>query len=347
MKVKDLIQLRLFNQGLTAAEFNSAPEVVKHFGAMQAQDYGMVKWAVGMRMAKPSEVEIERGINSGKIIRTHIIRPTWHLVHNHDIRWMMTLSAPYVKKAMQYVDKQVGLTGPLFKKALSIIEYELSLEDNLTKEELMSKLARKKLVVSNLLATQIFIHAELEMRICNGTRKGKKNTYSLFDNRVGPSEKLTKEESLIKLATLYFKSRGPATIKDFMWWSGMSLMDARLGVDGLGKKLLRASVNGLEFLYFELENSPSKKVSALLPAYDEFMVSYSEGRDLAFPHSIDKSILGNGVFKALVLQDNNIVGSWKKIVQKPGIEFDFLPGYKINSHLRAKVDALKSFLGTG
>lgn len=347
MKVKNLIQLRLFNQGLAAAEFNSAPEVVKHFGAMQAQDYGMAKWAVGMRVAKPSEVEIERCINSGEIIRTHILRPTWHLVHNRDIRWMMTLSAPHVKKAMQYVDKQVGFTAPLFKKALSIIEYELSLEDNLTKEELMSKLARKKLVVSNLLATQIFIHAELEMRICNGTRKGKKNTYSLFDKRVLPSEKLTKDELIIKLATLYFKSRGPATIKDFMWWSGMSLMNARLGVDGLGKKLLRASVNGLEFLHFELENSPSKKVSALLPAYDEFMVSYSEGRDIAFPPGIDKSILGNGVFKALVLQDNNIVGSWKNIVRKPGIEFDFLPGYKKNSHLRAKEDALKSFLETG
>src|SRR5688572_22591180 len=106
MKEKDLIPLRLANQGLTSVRFETCADVVSHFGAMQAQDYAMAKWAVGMRMREPSDSEIENRVNTGEIIRTHILRPTWHFVSSKDVRWMMELSAPQVKKATQYVDKQ-------------------------------------------------------------------------------------------------------------------------------------------------------------------------------------------------------------------------------------------------
>src|SRR5687768_14353611 len=134
MNVKELIQLRLENQRLTSAGFETCADVVAHFGAMQSQDYAMAKWAVGMRMRKAYDSDVENCVNSGHIIRTHILRPTWHFVNSKDIRWMMDLSAPYVKKATQYVDKQVGLTDEIFKKVWKIISAELEREDNLTKE---------------------------------------------------------------------------------------------------------------------------------------------------------------------------------------------------------------------
>jgi hypothetical protein len=121
MNKKKLLQLRLSNQRLSASEFETPVDVVSHFGAMQAQDYSMAKWAVGLRMNNAEESIIEKSIHSGEIIRTHILRHTWHFVSNNDVRWMMELSAPYVKKATQYVDKQVGLTDELFKKAWKII----------------------------------------------------------------------------------------------------------------------------------------------------------------------------------------------------------------------------------
>ena len=121
MNKKKLLQLRLSNQRLSASEFKTPVEVVSHFGAMQAQDYSMAKWAVGLRMNNAEESIIEKSINSGEIIRTHILRPTWHFVSNKDVRWMMEISAPYVKKAAHYVDKQVGLTDELFKKVWRII----------------------------------------------------------------------------------------------------------------------------------------------------------------------------------------------------------------------------------
>ena len=116
MNVKELIQLRLANQRLTSTEFQTCIDVVSHFGAMQSQDYAMAKWAVGARMQKASDLDIETSVNSGDIIRTHILRPTWHFVSRKDVRWMTELSAPYVKKATRYVDRQVGLTDKIFKK---------------------------------------------------------------------------------------------------------------------------------------------------------------------------------------------------------------------------------------
>ncbi|MBT1687021.1 winged helix DNA-binding domain-containing protein [Dawidia soli] len=345
MKVKELIQLRLLNQRLAATEFESCVDVVSHFGAMQSQDYAMAKWAVGMRMQRASDPDVEMCINSGEIIRTHVLRPTWHFVSRKDIRWMMELSAPYVRKATQYVDRQVGLTDEIFKKIWKIIEVELQREDNLSKEDLMERLAKKKIDVENLMATQILIRAELEMRVCNGVRKKNKITYALFDRRVPPSEKISRKDSLVKLAAVYFGSRSPATVKDFMWWSGLNLSDATFGISGLGGSLKRASLGGLEYLYFENTPDQKKKTSVLLPAYDEYMVGYSEGRDIAFPPDVDKTLLGNGVFKPIVLVDNAIAGTWKKTGKEPFVEMQFLQDNKKKRSVRPKLEALKFFLG--
>jgi hypothetical protein len=344
MKVKELIELRLTNQGLTSAEFNTCADVVTHFGAMQSQDYSMAKWAVGMRTQNPSDAAIEKSINAGEIIRTHILRPTWHFVHANDIRWMIELSAPNVKKATQYIDKQVGLTDSVFKKAWKVIEAELNRDQNLTKEDLTDRLARKKINAENLLITQILIRAELEMRICNGERKNNKVTYALFDRRVPPSENISRKDALVKLASVYFKSRGPATAKDFAWWSGLSMTDAAFGISGLGSDLKSTSVDGLNYLYFENTQHQKKKVTTLLPPYDEYMVGYTEGRDVAFPADIDKSFIGNGIFKPLVLFNNTIAGTWKKVKKDPFVKIEFIDDNKKYSGLNAKVESIKLFL---
>lgn len=344
MNVKELIQLRLLNQRLASTEFERPVDVVSHFGAMQSQDYAMAKWAVGMRTQNPSDLAIEACVNSGDIIRTHILRPTWHFVNRKDVRWMMTLSAPYVKKATQYVDAQVGLTDEIFKKIWKKIEIELQLEDNLTKKDLMNRLAKRKIRIEGLMATQVLIRAELEMHVCSGVRHENKVTYSLFDARIPRSEKISKKDSIVKLASLYFNSRGPATIKDFMWWSGLSLSESKFGVSALGKNLKCASLGGLDYLYVENAYDQKKKISALLPSYDEYMVSYAEGRNIALPANVDKSVLGNGIFKPMVLSDNTIVGTWKKINQEPFLDIQFLSDGR-HRNINSKIVAFKQYWG--
>jgi len=325
MNRKEILQLRLFNQGLSANRFERADEVVAHFGAMQAQDYSMALWAVGLRMKNAKQNAVENLVNSGKIIRTHILRPTWHLVHQKDIRWMMQLSAPYVKKATQYVDKKEGLTDELFKKAWQIIERQFKEIDLLTKEDIIACLSKQHIKVSKLLATQINIRAELEMLLCNGEKRG---TYALFERRVPASGKISKSEAITKLAQLYFNSRGPATLKDFSWWSGLSISDAKTGISELGKQLEYLTWNDVKYYYMSGVEIFKEKSFALLPCYDEYTVGYSEGREIVLPTDLDSSQTGNGIFKPIILYKNEFVGTWRKSKKAPFVEIQTFSGDK-------------------
>ena len=342
MNRKEIIQLRLFNQGLSVNRFEEPGEVVAHFGAMQAQDYSMALWAVGLRIKSPNRSAIENLINSGEIIRTHILRPTWHLVHQKDIRWMMELSAPHVKKATQYVDKKEGLTAELFLKAWKIIEQKFRDIDNLTKEDIMSCLSKKKITVGNLLATQIIIRAELEMLLCNGEKKG---TYALFEKRVPMTGKISKPEAITKLAQLYFKSRGPATLKDFAWWSGLSMGDSKIGVAELNKQLACFTFNDLNYYHFEIEDSiPQKTTFALVPCYDEYTVGYSEGRDIVLPTDLDNSKIGNGIFKPIILSGNEIIGTWSKSKKSPFVELQTFSGKELQTmNVKKHIEKFNTF----
>jgi hypothetical protein len=322
MNRKEIIQLRLFHQGLSVNRFRKPEEVVAHFGAIQAQDYSMALWAVGLRMEKPEQSFVENCINAGEIIRTHILRPTWHLVHQKNIRWMMELSAPNVKKATRYVDKKEGLTDELFKKAWKVIESQYNDTNDLTKEDIMSCLDGHDITVSNLMATQIIIRAELEMLLCNGEKKG---TYALFEKRVPATAKISKAEAITKLAKQYFNSHSPATLKDFAWWSGFSETEVKMGIAELGKQLEYFTLDDVTYYHFGIENRIfNYNASSLLPCYDQYTVGYSQSREIVLPVNSDHAKIGNGIFKPLLLSENEIVGTWKKIKKSPFVEIQAL-----------------------
>ena len=88
-----LITLRLQNQLLVQPPFDAPQQVVEWMGAVQAQDYRMAKWAVGCRTASTDATQIEAALNRGDILRTHLLRPTWHFVSSKDLRWMLSLTA--------------------------------------------------------------------------------------------------------------------------------------------------------------------------------------------------------------------------------------------------------------
>lgn len=343
MNRKEIIQLRLFNQCLSGERLEKPDEVVAHFGAMQAQDFSMALWAIGLRLEDPKQDMIEGLINKGTIIRTHILRPTWHLVHQKDIRWMMELSSANVKKATQYVDKQEGLTAAIFNKCWKIIERQFSETENLTKADIIACLQDQGIQVSNLLATQIIIRAEIEMLLCNGENKG---SYALFDRRVPATSKIHRSESITRLAQLYFKSRGPATVKDFSWWSGLNLSEAKNAIAELDKQLGFFTYNELRYYYMvPVDNVETKKISAFLPCYDEYTVGYSEGREIVLPPGLDNAKTGNGIFKPIILYKNEFVGTWRKSKKKPFVEFQKFPSVKdIPASIITKgIDRLNSF----
>lgn len=326
MTLKELLQHRIRNQQLHRPVPQGPEAVVAHMGAMQAQDYAMAKWAIGLRMQTPGEAQIEDAINEGNVIRLHIVRPTWHFVTTSDARWMMQLSAASIQKAARFIDRQTGLTGALFTKVCRVLEKELETEE-LTKEAIMERLARRGIKAGNLLTTQLLIRAETEMLICSGNREGRRFTYTLFDKRVAPASPISREEALARLAALYFKTRGPATLKDFTWWSGLTITDAAKGWKAIKKDLVPVTVGTLTCWMFE-QGAPAAAAlphSFLLPPYDELTVSYSESRSLFFEG--DGALVGNGIFRPVLMEKQQITGIWKRTEKKTGIglELGFLP----------------------
>ncbi len=348
MILKELLQHRIYNQQLHRPEAYSPEALVAHMGAIQAQDYAMAKWAIGLRMQDPGEQPIEDAINSGGIIRLHVVRPTWHFVTIENVRWMMELSAPSIQKAARYIDQQTGLTTAIYTKARKVLEKELEGED-LTKEELLERLALRGIKVDNLLATQLLIRAETEMIICSGKRKGRRFTYTLFDKRVPPAAAISREEALAKLAMLYFKTRGPATIKDFAWWSGLAVTDATKGWKLIEKQLMAVTVNGTTYWTFDGKTPALTTMphSFLLPPYDELTVSYSESRGLLYDG--DGALVGNGIFRPVMMEKQKLTGIWKRTEKKQGIELDFsfLPQHpgKPSRHLLGSVRLFEQHTG--
>jgi hypothetical protein len=242
MTTTELLRLRVAHQQLASSRCREPAEVVAWLGAMQAQEFAMVKWAVALRAPGTTEAAIDAALNDGSILRTHVLRPTWHLVVAADIRWMLALTAPRVHAACAFGRKQFGLDAALLKKGDRTITRVLETEGRegvLARDELVAALRRAKLPVEGIPLSHLLIHAELGGLICSGPRQGKQATYALLETRVPvtaatAATRFSRSEALGELARRYFTSRGPATARDFAWWSGLTLTEARAGIAALG-----------------------------------------------------------------------------------------------------------------
>src|SRR5687767_537173 len=228
---------RLQNQRITRPGPRSPEKLVAWFGAVQAQEYGPAKWGLGLRSCPATtDATIERAIDRGRILRTHILRPTWHFVAAADIRWMLDLTGPQVQRRMAPYDLQLGLDGGVKARAMGVLERALGDNGCLTRQELGPHLQRAGLPAGNRELAHIAMHAELEGLICSGRRRGKRSTYALLSDRAATTARLQRDEGLAELTKRYFRSHGPATLRDFVWWSGLPTSDARRGLEIAGAR---------------------------------------------------------------------------------------------------------------
>jgi hypothetical protein len=211
----NIARLRLHNQLLSRTEFTEPEQVVAWLGAVQAQDYAGAKWALGLRLANATDAAIEEAIDRGRILRTHVMRPTWHFVTPADIRWMLELTAPRVRALLAYNDRQLGLDQVTFKKSSAVLEKALQNNQQLTRGELTPILEKAGIAVEGLHLGQLLTHAELDGLVCSGPRKGKQFTYALLEERAPEARLLEREAALAELSRRYFHSHGPATLQDF------------------------------------------------------------------------------------------------------------------------------------
>ncbi len=293
-------------------------------GAMQAQDYTHAKWAVGLRIPGSTDEDIEKAIDRGDIIRTHLLRPTWHFVAAEDVRWMLALSAPQIKAACAAMNRQLGLDEAVFKRSNTIIGKALEGGKHLTREELVAELAKSGIIADNLQATHIMLWAEQEAIVCNGPRRGKKFTYALLDERVPQSKALERPDAVAELARRYFTSHAPATLSDFQWWSGLRAADARVGLEAV-QALMIQEVVGDQVYWMPHDFLPEQAAPLtlhLLPAFDEFLVSYKDRSASLDPSRKVQAITGNGIFKPVIAVNGWVKGIWQRTVKKDKVLID-------------------------
>jgi hypothetical protein len=316
MKPSEIIARRLFNQQIAATNFTRPEEIVGWFVAMQAQDFAMAKWAIGLRLNGPQDADIEKAFNDGLILRTHLLRPTWHFVTPDDIKWLVTLTAPRVNALAGYYYRQGGLDSKIFNRSRDIFIKTMEGGKQLTRTELQDALKQHDIELSGPTLGHLMMYAELEGAICSGARKGKQFTYALLDERAPGARSLTREVALAELTRRYFTSRGPATLQDFVYWSGLTMKDAIQGAASLGDRFVREKTDDKEYIFVD---SPVKKVTLarstfLMPDYDEYGMSYKDRSALMTGQSILPGT-SEGSFNHLLVIDGMQGGIWKREVK--------------------------------
>jgi hypothetical protein len=297
---------RLARHRLTKPGSADAADLVAWFGAVQAQNYRAAKWALAQRMRGAiTDADIERAFNDGRILRTHVMRPTWHFVAAADIGWLLELTAPRVHRALAFGGRHFGLTDTLQRRATRAIERALEREASLTRAELAARLARAGIAAEGTPLALIMMHAELEGVLCSGPRRGKQSTYMLLAQRAPEAKRYTRDEALAELTTRYFRSHGPATVRDFVWCSGVTAADAKRGLD-----IVRArseTIDGLTYWTVGPRRAIARPDAAvyLLPVYDEYLVAY---RDL---NAVPRGKASWGALPQAVVCRGQVVGTWK------------------------------------
>jgi hypothetical protein len=334
---------RLHTQQIAQQQFHQPNELLNWMGAMQAQDYEMSKWAVALRLPDANENKIETALNNGELIRTHILRPTWHIVSSENLRWMLDLSAPQLSRTLNSYSKSVGMDGKTLLQSEKIILKLLAKKNHCTRDEIMSILQKEKINTDGYRSAHIMFHCELNGLVCNGIRKGKEITYALLDERVLQSKKINRDEALAKLATIYFQSHSPATLKDFSWWSGLNQTDAKKAIDFISKNLEKFEMG--EQTYFvstPLSFGEGQGVRLneihLLPAFDEYIISYNHRFDVIDKNHAPKVFTNNGIFKPMIVHDGKIIGIWKRTLAGKKLKTEIFPFEKISKQTELKIE---------
>jgi hypothetical protein len=321
--VNRLVARRLQNQLLTRRGPKEPPEIVAWLGAVQAQDYGGAKWALGLRATGLTDADVERSFNQGGILRTHVLRPTWHFVTPGDIRWMLALSAPRVKAALAYQLRAAGLDQRTLVRGARAIERALEGGRSLTRAELGDVLRRAGLQPSGQRYACVIMHAELDGLICSGARRGNQHTHALLDERVPPAKPLGGDEALAELTTRYFRSHGPATAADFAWWSGLTVSTAKRGIQIVKRQLVSEDINGATvWSFLERGSHPAAGPAHLLPNWDEYVVGYRERETITRAGLPHKSGARGVVFNNTVLIGGRIAGSWQRKWHRNGVTIE-------------------------
>lgn len=327
MKEQSIAYRRLFNLHINGGGHDKPEHVVKQLGALQAQDYHQALWAIGLRTPSSTVGDIEQAITDRKIILTWPMRGTIHFVSPEDVRWMLKLTASRILAQNNRRLEQLELTQKTIEQCKQIIYDALQGNKQLSRPLLMQLLEEAGISTINQRGYHILWYLAQSGHICLGPREGKQQTFVLLDEWVPKTKELSKIEALAMLTERYFTSHGPATVHDFAWWAGITLTDARQGIEAVQSRLVSEKAN--DHVYWESERTQKsliddKPTVDLLPGFDEYLLGYKD-RSAVLRAEYARNIVpgNNGVFMPTILIDGQVTGIWKRTIKNKSITIEF------------------------
>lgn len=344
-------QRRLVSQKIIGSTCADPGATVGWMGAMQAQDYLGALWAVGLRTPGATEQTVERALAERRIVRTWPMRGTIHFVPPADVRWMLELLAPRVVERTQPRLRQLGVDAATIAASAGVLTHALTGGRQLTRPAIFAALEAAGIATGGQRGYHIIGQLAHAALICHGPREGKQPTFTLLAEWAPEARSLPRDEALATLSLRYFTSHGPATLKDFVWWSGLTVAEARAGLAMAGDRLAQETIGGQSYAF---AHDPAPAVVEpsvhLLPPFDEFLVSYRDRSASLDPAHADKIVPGgNGVFNPIIVVDGQVAGTWRRTLKPRSVELTFSTfaplGDAETQALHATAEAYGRFLG--
>jgi hypothetical protein len=301
--------------------FASPAATVRWFGAVQAQDYLGSLWAVGLRTRAATEASVERALAERSIVRTWPLRGTLHFVAAEDARWMLNLCAPRtLARSARRLEQEHGIDARLIARSAKVVTDALSGGNGLTRPDLYRRLESAGIATSASRGLHLLWWHAHEGLICLGPRAGKQQTFVLLDAWLPASAPRSREDSLAELARRYFTSHGPATMRDFAWWSGLAAADAEIARESVARELDAIEID--EQTYRQAAGTPVARMKPgchLLPAYDEYTVAYQDRGAVLSSEVAARADSGHGIFHPALVIDGQVAGTWSRKLQKTSV----------------------------
>ena len=343
----EIARQRLVNQRIEGEKFEKPEEVVRWLGAMQAQDYPQALWAIGLRLRSATVADVEQAISEGKIVRTWPMRGTLHFVPPEEARWRLKLSASRILARDGRRLEQLGLDRGILERCKELFYEALGGNRRLTRPEMLQLLEEAGIGTRNQRGYHILWYLSQEGMICPGPMQGKQQTFVLLDEWVPEWRELSREESLAELAGRYFASHGPATVHDLAWWAGLTVTEARSGLEAAMPGLVSEKIDGKE--YWMADDAPDHAAHDgssvhLLPAFDEFLLGYKDRGAVLDVEDAQRVVPGkNGIFFPTIVVGGRVVGTWKRKLKKNAVDITLSPFAHLDDPGERATEAARSY----
>lgn len=347
MKPATIIAQRMHGLRLHArARTASVLETVTWMGALQAQDYESGLWAIGARMTDTTRGDIENALARREIVRTWPMRGTWHFIPAADVRWMQDLLAARMLPAIRRRSADFGFDEATVSRCRKLVVKVLEGGRSLPREQLVQHFAQAGFAAESLAGNHLLRRFGNEGLLCNGVMAGKEPTFTLRDEWVSKPTKLDRDAALAELALRYFRSHGPATLQDFVWWTGLSVGDARTAIAAAGSTLTRRVIGEREHWFTGEADAPAVSAVELLPAFDEHLLGYQD-RTAVLDDARADSVCpgGNGVFRPTLVVKGRVAGVWKKKETAKKLIIEVMPYAALSKATRSETEKAARRLG--